>query len=164
MGNTDNNWWLKVTWVLKGHEISFNSSPESPPPSPPTQLRPQRKRHTYTAVNHYAWREPYPLWAEKWHWSVAIDFVLVDAVGRGIERGLKGCEMEDMDGKCWRWEAAIMQPSRTPSGCLVFRDTQQQNRTFSASSGPPAWPLGSSKTPRFLLLPQRNAFKPTVRK
>ncbi len=65
MGNTDNNWWLKLTWVLRGHEISFNSSPDLSPLPSQTQLGPLRKRHTYTAVNHYTWRMPYPLRPEK---------------------------------------------------------------------------------------------------
>lgn len=155
MGNTGNNWWLKLTWVLRGHEISFNCSPEPTPlPSlPQLSLVPWGKdiltpQWTITLdVCHTP--------SERRN-SIRVLLLILcgwmqeeEGSSEGLVRmpGLQGCEIEDMAGKCEHWEAAIIQPSRMLSGCLVSpRNATTEQSTFNLLRG---WPLGSSKTPLF---------------
>lgn len=117
-GNTADNWWLKLTWGLRGHEISFNPSPNSAIPPSTCSWGPLRKRHTYTAVNHLAWHMLYPprsrgIALECCYWFGAAELQR----GKGIE-----CELsEDVgffkDGKVmaaqierWAQKGAVWLP------------------------------------------------------
>lgn len=126
MGNTGNNWWLKLTWVLRGHEISFNSSPDSLPPSPCSALSLEEYLHCAELLRlTYA----IPSQSGEIAFKCCYWFHVHECDGKGVGgaseglarmRGLQGCEMEDMAGKCEQWEAAIIQPSGMLSGCLVL--------------------------------------------
>ena len=115
MGNTGNNWWLKLTWVLRGHEISFNFSPDSPPPR---SLEEKAYLHCSEPL-----RLTYAMPPRSGEIAFECCYWFYEAEcrrGRGIERGLCEDAGSSRMRRIWKVNvSAEKRQSSDPAGCSL---------------------------------------------
>lgn len=113
--------------------------PSPLPPFPISARSPKEQTKLRCSETLDVWHTPAGQRTRIWVLLILCGWMLWEAgssEGLGRMPGLRGWEMEDTVGKCEQREAAIIQPSRMLSSCLVSPiDATTERNIFSASSG-----------------------------